>query len=247
MIYWPALFNCGPASSQRGDHDHTNVRPRRDLRRSASRRRTRASAALYRSRAPSPEPRCARLRAQRGAAMPVVMDADRISRALVRIAHEIVERNRGVEQPGRHRRALARRAAGPTHRRRAQADLRRRRAGGRARHHAVPRRPDAPDGRARSRSSAAPRFRSRSTTASSCWSTTCSSPAAPRAPRSTRSSTSAGREPSSSSCSSTAAIASCRSRPTTSARTSRRRAARTSTCGSPTPTAATKSRVESEG
>ena len=29
--------------------------------------------------------------------MPVVMDADRISRALVRIAHEIVERNRGVE------------------------------------------------------------------------------------------------------------------------------------------------------
>ena len=30
--------------------------------------------------------------------MPVVMDADRISRALVRIAHEIVERNRGVEQ-----------------------------------------------------------------------------------------------------------------------------------------------------
>jgi pyrimidine operon attenuation protein / uracil phosphoribosyltransferase len=30
--------------------------------------------------------------------VPVVMDADRISRALVRIAHEIVERNRGVEQ-----------------------------------------------------------------------------------------------------------------------------------------------------
>jgi pyrimidine operon attenuation protein/uracil phosphoribosyltransferase len=30
--------------------------------------------------------------------MPVVMDADRISRALTRIAHEIVERNRGVEQ-----------------------------------------------------------------------------------------------------------------------------------------------------
>ena len=28
--------------------------------------------------------------------MPVVMDADRISRALTRIAHEIVERNRGV-------------------------------------------------------------------------------------------------------------------------------------------------------
>ncbi len=29
--------------------------------------------------------------------MPVVMDADRISRALTRIAHEIVERNRGLE------------------------------------------------------------------------------------------------------------------------------------------------------
>jgi pyrimidine operon attenuation protein/uracil phosphoribosyltransferase len=29
--------------------------------------------------------------------MPVVMDADRITRALTRIAHEIVERNRGVE------------------------------------------------------------------------------------------------------------------------------------------------------
>ena len=30
--------------------------------------------------------------------MPIVMDADRISRALTRIAHEIVERNRGVDQ-----------------------------------------------------------------------------------------------------------------------------------------------------
>ncbi len=29
--------------------------------------------------------------------MPVVMDADRVGRALTRIAHEIVERNRGVE------------------------------------------------------------------------------------------------------------------------------------------------------
>ena len=29
--------------------------------------------------------------------MPVVMDADRVSRALTRIAHEIVERNRGVD------------------------------------------------------------------------------------------------------------------------------------------------------
>jgi pyrimidine operon attenuation protein/uracil phosphoribosyltransferase len=30
--------------------------------------------------------------------MPVVMDADRISRSLTRIAHEILERNRGVEE-----------------------------------------------------------------------------------------------------------------------------------------------------
>jgi pyrimidine operon attenuation protein / uracil phosphoribosyltransferase len=30
--------------------------------------------------------------------MPVVMDADRIARTLTRIAHEIVERNKGVEQ-----------------------------------------------------------------------------------------------------------------------------------------------------
>ena len=29
--------------------------------------------------------------------MPVIMDADRIARALTRIAHEIVERNRGIE------------------------------------------------------------------------------------------------------------------------------------------------------
>ena len=29
--------------------------------------------------------------------MPVVMDGDRLSRSLTRIAHEIVERNRGIE------------------------------------------------------------------------------------------------------------------------------------------------------
>ena len=32
-----------------------------------------------------------------GVAMPVVMDADRMSRTLMRIAHEILERNRGVD------------------------------------------------------------------------------------------------------------------------------------------------------
>ena len=30
--------------------------------------------------------------------MPIVMDADRISRTLTRIAHEILERNRGIEE-----------------------------------------------------------------------------------------------------------------------------------------------------
>ena len=30
--------------------------------------------------------------------MPLVMDADRMSRALTRIAHEIVERNRGLDE-----------------------------------------------------------------------------------------------------------------------------------------------------
>src|SRR6202035_3699481 len=30
--------------------------------------------------------------------MPVVMDADRMSRTLTRIAHEILERNRGIEE-----------------------------------------------------------------------------------------------------------------------------------------------------
>ena len=30
--------------------------------------------------------------------MPVVLDADRIGRTLARIAHEILERNRGVEE-----------------------------------------------------------------------------------------------------------------------------------------------------
>jgi pyrimidine operon attenuation protein / uracil phosphoribosyltransferase len=33
-----------------------------------------------------------------GCAVPVVMDAERMARALVRIAHEIVERNRGIEE-----------------------------------------------------------------------------------------------------------------------------------------------------
>ena len=42
--------------------------------------------------------------------MPVVMDADRMGRTLTRIAHEIVERNRGRGEPGARRRAHPRRA-----------------------------------------------------------------------------------------------------------------------------------------
>ena len=118
--------------------------------------------------------------------MPVVMDADRISRALTRIAHEIVERNRGVDDVAlvgvRSRGVpLARRLAAI-----AQGDHRRR---------------DVPTGAlditlyrddlmrirsGRSRSSARPRSRSRSTTGPSSWSTTCSTPAGRRARRSTR-------------------------------------------------------------
>ena len=40
---------------------------------------------------------CGPVRPQRGVHMPVVMDADRIGRTLARIAHEIVERNKGVD------------------------------------------------------------------------------------------------------------------------------------------------------
>src|SRR4029453_9599566 len=39
---------------------------------------------------------CGPARPRRGAEMPQVMDADRMSRALTRIAHEILERNRGT-------------------------------------------------------------------------------------------------------------------------------------------------------
>ncbi len=60
-----------------------------------------------------------------------------------------------------------------------------------------------------------------STAGSSSSSTTCCSPAAPSAPRSTRCPTSAGPARSSWRCSSTAGTGSCRSAPTTSARTCR--------------------------
>ena len=76
--------------------------------------------------------------------MPVVMDADRMSRSLTRIAHEIVERNRGIDDLA----LVGIRERGVPLARRIAAELNRitghRRADRRARHHAVSRRPDAP-------------------------------------------------------------------------------------------------------
>ena len=84
--------------------------------------------------------------------MPVVLDATRIARSLARIAHEILERNRGVEELA----LVGIRTRGvPLARRLAQAIHEINQARGadrRARHHALPRRPDAARRSARSRS-----------------------------------------------------------------------------------------------
>ena len=117
--------------------------------------------------------------------MSIVMDADRIGRTLARIAHEIVERNKGVDDLA----LVGVRTRGVPHRPAAGArikeitgdevptgalditlyrdDLMRTRSG-------------------RSRSCGGPRSPSRSTTARFCWWTTCSTPAARPARRSTR-------------------------------------------------------------
>ena len=159
-----------------------------------------------------------------GCHMPVVMDADRIGRTLTRIAHEILERNRGARRSRARRHPHARRAARAAARRAAAA-----RSPG----------DDVPTGALDitlyrddlMRQPVGPQPVVGSTEIpfsiddrGSCSSTTCSTPGARCARRSTRSSTSAGRRRFSSSCSSTAATASCRSRPTTSARTCRPRA-----------------------
>ena len=155
--------------------------------------------------------------------MPQVMDADRMSRALTRIAHEILERNRGVDEialVGIRTRGvpLARRLArtlreingdevptGALDITLYRDDLMRhagRAAAGRAPHRdpVLDRRPQDPAGRRRAVHRAGRSAR-----------------------RSTRSSTSAGRAPFSWSSWSIAATASCRSRRTTSARTCRPR------------------------
>ena len=118
--------------------------------------------------------------------MPVVMDGERMGRTLTRIAHEIVERNRGVGDlalVGVRTRGVpiaqaARRQPARDHRRRTSPrgalditlyrdDLMR---------HAV-----GPQPIVRARTS-----RSRSTAATSSSSTTCSTPGGRSAPRSTR-------------------------------------------------------------
>ena len=178
--------------------------------------------------------------------MPLVMDADRMSRALTRIAHEILERNRGLDElalVGIRTRGvpLARRIS-----RSAARDQRRRRADRRARHHALPRRPDAARGRAAAaraphrdpvldRRPQDPARRRRALHRAD-------DPR--RARRADRLRPAAAR--SSSSCSSTAATASCRSRPTTSARTCRPRSSRACRCGCRKSTATDEVVIEGE-
>ena len=152
-------------------------------------------------------------------AMPVVMDADRISRALTRIAHEILERNRGIDGVAPRRRAVPRRAARAAHRRGARHRQRRPRADRRSRHHAVPRRSDAHRGRA---PAARPQDRDpvldrRSHHHPGRRRALHRTDDAGGARRADRLRSARGR--SSWWCWSTAATASCRSRPTTSART----------------------------
>jgi len=54
--------------------------------------------AAHQSRHSSFDHATSRPRPSSGAAMPVVMDADRMGRSLARIAHEVLERNRGIEE-----------------------------------------------------------------------------------------------------------------------------------------------------
>ena len=146
----------------------------------------------------------------------VVMTSGDVSRALRRVAHEILERNKGADGlvvlgiPTRGV-ALARRLvqvmaevegvtsrSGPSTSRCTATTC----AGSRS-----------------ARSSTPTSRRPASTTAPSCSSTTCCSPGAPCAPRWTRSPTSAVRAPCGWPSWSTGATATCRSAPTTSART----------------------------
>ena len=153
-------------------------------------------------------------------------------------------RDRG--EAGRHRRAWSSSASSAAACRSPTASPARSRARGRrdpgrgARHHVLPRRPVAR--RPAADRQGHRRCRSASTAGRSCSSTTSCTRAARSAPRWTPSSTSGGRRRSGWPCSSTAATASCRSAPTTSARTCRRRARRSSGSSSRRSTARTASR-----
>ena len=174
----------------------------------------------------------------------VVLDRDDLRRTLVRIAHEIVEKNPGRRtirgRAGDRRHPHPRRGARPPPARAGRRADRLRGPARRPRHLLLPRRPPRPRARAPSRSSTARTSTSSSTAARWCSSTTSSSPAAPCARRSTRSSTTAAPTASSSRCSPTAATASCRSAPTTWARTCRPRATSASSSASRRPTASTR-------
>ena len=169
-----------------------------------------------------------------------IMTADEIRRATIRLSHEIVEKQAGTD--GLLLIGIQRRGV-PLARRIAAAILEHEgvdRAGRRARHHVLPRRPLAgrpAAGRQGHGAAVGHRRRGRS-----CSSTTCSTRAGRSGPRWTPSSTSGGRRRSASRCSWTAATASCRSAPTTSARTCRPRARSSSRSTSRRPTARTSSR-----
>ena len=162
----------------------------------------------------------------------VVLDRDDLRRTLVRIAHEIVEKNPGAEPHRRcrhpHPRApFSAAACTPWS---ASSPAPRCRSATSTSPSTATTSPTASP--ARSRSSTARTSTSTSTAAPSSSSTTSCSPAAPRGRRSTRCSTTDGPSASSSPCSPTAATASCRSAPTTSARTCRPRATSASTSAS---------------
>ena len=168
-----------------------------------------------------------------------IMTADEIRRATVRISHEIVEKQAGTDRSGSGRHPASRRPARPPDRRGDRRARRRDDPRRRARHHVLPRRPVARRPAA-ARQGHRPAVRPR-TGRRSCSSTTSSTPAGRSGRRWTRSWTSGGRRRSAWRSSSTAATASCRSGPTTSARTCRPRARRSSGSTWPRPTARTAS------
>ena len=106
----------------------------------------------------------------------VVLDHDDLRRTLVRIAHEIVEKNRGLGPAGAGRHPHARGRHLPPAARAGRRALRRRRPARRPRHLLLPRRHRAAGAPRRRRSSTTPTSTSTWPGARSSWSTTCSTP-----------------------------------------------------------------------